>query len=84
MSKTKSLEQNGQGSEPYITNDEAAAILRLSPRTLENMRIDGRGPRFYKAGRGLRARVLYRRSDIERWLSEQCYSCTAEYNQSPV
>ena len=65
--------------EPYITTPEAAQLLRLSPRTLEAMRCDGSGPPFYKAGRGLRARVLYRQSDLERWLAEQCYICTAQY-----
>jgi hypothetical protein len=39
----------------YVTNDEAAAFLRLSPRTLEKQRVIGGGPRFRKFGR----RVMY-------------------------
>ena len=39
----------------YLTNDEAAAYLRLSPRTLEKQRVIGGGPRFRKFGR----RVMY-------------------------
>ena len=34
----------------YLTNDEAAAFLRLSPRTLEKQRVIGGGPRFRKFG----------------------------------
>ena len=39
----------------YLTNNEAAAFLRLSPRTLEKQRVIGGGPRFHKFGR----RVMY-------------------------
>jgi hypothetical protein len=35
----------------YLTNDEAAVFLRLSPRTLEKQRVIGGGPRFHKFGR---------------------------------
>ena len=30
----------------YLTNDEAADYLRLSPRTLEKQRVLGGGPKF--------------------------------------
>jgi hypothetical protein len=30
----------------YLTNDEAADYLRLSPRTLEKQRVIGGGPKF--------------------------------------
>ncbi|WP_426727537.1 hypothetical protein [Enterobacter cloacae complex sp. 288G10] len=39
----------------YLTNDEAAEYLRLSPRTLEKKRVIGGGPKFRKFGR----RVMY-------------------------
>ena len=39
----------------YLTNNEAAAFLQLSPRTLEKQRVIGGGPRFHKFGR----RVMY-------------------------
>ena len=35
----------------YLTNDEAADYLRLSPRTLEKQRVIGGGPKFRKFGR---------------------------------
>lgn len=34
----------------YLTNDEAAEYLRLSPRTLEKQRVIGGGPRFRPDG----------------------------------
>src|SRR3989344_5386621 len=43
----------------YLTNDEAAVFLRLSPRTLEKQRVIGGGPRFRKFGR----RVMYAVAD---------------------
>ena len=38
----------------------------LSPKTLANLRSQGRGPRYYKRGR----KVFYRVEDIERWLTD--------------
>src|SRR3546814_16798997 len=35
----------------YLTTDEAAAYLRLSPRTLAKPRVDGNGPTFPKSAR---------------------------------
>ena len=45
----------------YLTNDEAADYLRLSPRTLEKQRVIGGGPRFRKFGR----RVMYAVADLD-------------------
>ncbi|HCL2614070.1 TPA: helix-turn-helix domain-containing protein, partial [Pseudomonas aeruginosa C40A] len=45
----------------YLTNDEAAEYLRLSPRTLEKQRVIGGGPRFRKFGR----RVMYAVADLD-------------------
>ena len=56
-------QQPAQSAQPahYLTNDEAAAFLRLSPRTLEKQRVIGGGPRFRKFGR----RVMYAVVDLE-------------------
>jgi len=62
----------------YLTTPEAAEFLRLSPKTLERMRVDGTGPTFLKAGPGLRARVLYRQSDLVEWLEAFAYGSTSE------
>jgi hypothetical protein len=61
------MEQASTGllSTRYLTNDEAAALLRLSPRTLEKHRLYGRGPRFHKFGR----RVFYASADLDAWIA---------------
>ena len=62
----------------FLTQREAARVLRLSPRTLERYRVSGMGPRFVKTGR----RVLYRYSDIESWAAERTFGSTAEAEAS--
>jgi hypothetical protein len=66
--------------DPWLRTKEAAKHLKMSPRTLERWRVRGDGPVFSKAGPGLRARVLYRRSDLDAWLSELAYRSTREYS----
>lgn len=56
----------------YLTNDEAAAFLRLSPRTLEKLRVIGGGPRFRKFGR----RVMYALTDLEAWADARSFETT--------
>ena len=56
----------------YLTNDEAAAFLRLSPRTLEKQRVIGGGPRFRKFGR----RVMYAAADLEAWADARSFEAT--------
>jgi hypothetical protein len=58
----------------YLTNSEAAAYLNLSPRTLENWRVLGGGPRFRKFGR----RVIYAVDDLELWAVAQACMSTAD------
>ena len=63
----------------YLDTREAAKFLRLSPRTLERMRVEGAGPKFLKAGRGIRAKVLYREEDLRSWVEAITYGSTSEY-----
>lgn len=56
----------------YLNNDEAAALLRLSPRTLEKLRVIGGGPRFRKFGR----RVMYASADLEAWADARSFETT--------
>lgn len=58
----------------YLTNDEAADYLRLSPRTLEKQRVIGGGPRFRKFGR----RVMYAVSDLDAWADARSYEATCD------
>lgn len=47
----------------YLSTIEAAKILNLSRRTLEKMRVQGRGPVFRRFG----SRVLYDLEDLKVW-----------------
>jgi hypothetical protein len=58
----------------YLNNAEAAAYLRLSPRTLEKQRVLGGGPRFHKFGR----RVLYAVTDLDAWADGRSYAMTSD------
>jgi len=64
-----------------LTTSEAAKYLRLTPKTLERFRIDAGGPPYLKAGPGLRAKVLYRRSELDAWLQRFAYGSTSEYRK---
>ena len=48
---------------PFLSTKEAARHLNLSPRTLEAMRVAGRGPTCRRHGRLWR----YRLDELERW-----------------
>ncbi len=58
----------------YLTNDEAADYLRLSPRTLEKQRVIGGGPRFRKFGR----RVMYAVADLDAWADSRSFEATSD------
>jgi len=58
----------------FLTVEEAARFLRLSPRTLNKFRIEGRGPEFRKHGR----RCLYALADLEAWSAERRRTSTSD------
>ncbi len=58
----------------YLTCDEAAAHLKLSPRTLEKLRTIGGGPRFRKFGR----RVMYALQDLDAWSDARACESTSD------
>ena len=60
--------------ERYLSTREAAAILRLSHRTLEHYRVTGEGPKFLKLGR----RVCYARTDLFLWAESCSRSSTSD------
>jgi predicted DNA-binding transcriptional regulator AlpA len=57
-----------------LTQREAALALRLSPRTLERMRVTGNGPRFVKYNRSIR----YQQSDLDAWIAQRVVRSTSE------
>jgi excisionase family DNA binding protein len=62
-----------------LTTSEAAAHLRLSPRTLEAWRLRGGGPRYRKLG----DRVLYTQTDLDAWLETQARTSTSDPGPAP-
>ena len=60
----------------YLSNDEAATFLKLSPRTLEKQRVIGGGPKFRKFGR----RVVYAIEDLESWANARACDTTSDPN----
>jgi hypothetical protein len=51
----------------FLTQDKAAAELKICERTLDRWRRLGEGPPITKLGR----RVLYRRSSLQAWLCKR-------------
>lgn len=62
-----------------LCEEEAAAFLRMSPRTLQGWRYRGIGPAFVR--RGVRG-VGYLRADLDGWLRARRHRSTSEYEQS--
>lgn len=54
-----------------LTTKEAAAILRISPRTLERKRRKGDGPRYTRLGPTNKCKVVYLESEIHSWIIAQ-------------
>ena len=48
-----------------LTRDEVAALLRIHPRDLRRLVLEGAFPAGFKVGRRLR----WRRATVERWIS---------------
>lgn len=60
--------------EPVLREEKAAALLGLSPRTLQRFRIEGRGPKFLKLGK----RVFYLEADLASYVEACRRSSTSE------
>ena len=56
-----------------LTTREAALLLSLSPKTLRQLRCDKAGPPCLKLGTRDQARVVYRLSDLERWVERTAH-----------
>jgi excisionase family DNA binding protein len=58
-----------------LTTHEAASYLRLSPRTLERLRVQGTGPKFIRlANRSIR----YRQQDLDAHVAARVVSSTSQ------
>lgn len=54
----------------YWLPAEVARLLRISVKTLYNMRARGQGPVAHKLG-GRGGRIRFRRADVETWIERQ-------------
>lgn len=61
-----SLAQPAVASDRLLIGGEVAALLRVSPRTLECWRRNGNGPQWIRSGR----RALYPESGIRAYLAD--------------
>ena len=61
-----------------VGNDEAAALIGVTPGTLKVWRSRGKGPRFLKYGTARQAGVGYEVSDIEAWKEANKFASTTE------
>ena len=58
----------------FLIQKQLSELLGVSERTLERWRVEGRGPKFVRAGR----RPLYRLSDVDAWAQDQTFGSTSE------
>lgn len=63
----------------FLLREEAASLLRLDPRTLDNMRQRGTGPVYTKHG----GRVIYRLDDLMAWSNRGRRRTTTEFVKEP-
>lgn len=58
----------------FFTVKEAAAHLGISPHTMNNWRVTGEGPPFYRMGKFIR----YDRDELDAWMRSRRYNSTSE------
>ena len=62
---------------PLKNTPQAAEHVNLAPRTLEDFRSRGGGPKYRRLGN----RILYRPEDLDSWVDSHSYGSTSEYPQ---
>jgi hypothetical protein len=64
----------------FVHEIEAARILGgIAPRTLQRMRLEGRGPAFYKFGHAVR----YNLAELIEYAKNQRRESTSDHGQAP-
>lgn len=61
----------------YLTTEEASQFLKVGKSTLEQLRLNGGGPKFVRFGSKL---IRYQVDDLVAWGKR--YSSTSEYEQA--
>jgi predicted DNA-binding transcriptional regulator AlpA len=64
--------------DPLYLINEAAEYLRKPVPTMRHMRLNGTGPKSAKLGRS----IVYRKSDLDRWIAEQFEAAEADRARS--
>lgn len=65
--------KNGNNHRRYLTGSEAAKLIRISDRSLRDMRREGKGPPYSE----INGRVIYDVEDIHAWMAKQKKGGTA-------
>ncbi len=52
----------------FMNEEETAAVIRTSRKSLQNMRYRGEGPPYHKLGAGQKARVVYDYDEVMAWM----------------
>lgn len=73
--KAKPIDLDAISKLDHLNTDEAGAYCRRSPSTMEKLRHYGGGPKYIKVS--ARA-VVYRKVDLDAWLSSKLVSSTSE------
>lgn len=60
-----------------LNNNEAAALIGVTPATLRFWRCKGRGPRFVKLGDAKQAGVAYVEADVLAWRDARTFASTS-------
>lgn len=60
-----------------LNNNEAAALIGVTPGTLKFWRCKGRGPRFVKLGEAKQAGVAYVEDEVLAWRNARTFASTS-------
>jgi predicted DNA-binding transcriptional regulator AlpA len=69
------MPEHTQKIDRLLTTEEAASRVRLSPKTLEKLRVVGGGPRFKK----LAGAVRYKEEDLAAWIEACTRTSTSDH-----
>lgn len=62
----------------YLTTEQAAEYVGLSPRTLEKYRVTGESPVYIRHGGPQSGLVLYRPADLDVWIESRVRKSTSD------
>lgn len=54
----------------FLEPVELSGMIKVSERTLENWRLQKKGPEYIRLGKGGCAKVLYSLDEVLRWMKE--------------